>query len=127
MFCRSLRLHRRRRQNIREPNRRRVSVVAVARGEAQRSLEAVADAGRARAAEGKVVANFSLPKSEDSFRVSRKMATRWDPAARAPLPKLGVFQGGAFEDDLLVITGIANDDLVGFLGLFNIGGCHFGY
>ena len=77
MFCRSLRLHRRRRQNIRQPNRRRVSVAAMARGEAQRSLDAVADAGRARAAEGKVVANFSLPKSEDSFRVSRKIATRF--------------------------------------------------
>ena len=64
----------------------------MARGEAQRSLEAVADAGRARAAEGKVVANFSLPKSEDSFRVSRKMATRLKGNCRDNSPTERVFR-----------------------------------
>jgi len=78
MFCRSLRLHRRRRQNIRQPNRRTVSVAAMARGEAQRSLDAVEDAGRARAAAGKVVANFLLlMETGKSHQVSQKMATRF--------------------------------------------------
>jgi tetratricopeptide (TPR) repeat protein len=33
-----------------------------------------------------------------------------DDAAREVLPRLGVFQGGAFEDDLLAITGIPESD-----------------
>ena len=75
MFCLCLRLHRRLGQNIRQTKRRRVIVVAMERCERS---EVSFRGGRrtARAAEGIVVANFSLPKSEDSFRVSRKMATR---------------------------------------------------
>jgi hypothetical protein len=53
-----------RRQNTRQPNRRRVIVGAVARGEAQRSLDAVADAGRARAAVGKACRQFFAPEGD---------------------------------------------------------------
>lgn len=35
---------------------------------------------------------------------------RLDAASRAVLPRLGVFQGGAFEDDLLAITGLNQGD-----------------
>ncbi len=35
---------------------------------------------------------------------------RLDPAARALIPRLGVFQGGACEDDLLAITGLGVPD-----------------
>ena len=60
-------------------NRTAVESFVVALGAALRveKGKARADAGRAWAAEGIVVANFSLPKSEGTpFRVSRKMATR---------------------------------------------------
>ena len=44
---------------------------------AERSIRAAGERRTARAAEGKVVANFALPKSEGTpFRVSRKIATR---------------------------------------------------
>ena len=43
---------------------------------AERSIRAAGERRTARAAEGKVVANFALPKSEGTpFRVSRKIAT----------------------------------------------------
>ena len=44
---------------------------------AERSIRAAGERRTARAGEGKVVANFTLPKSEGTpFRVSRKIATR---------------------------------------------------
>jgi len=46
------------------------------RSASRREVQGEGGRRTARAAEGMVVANFSLPKSEDSFRVSRKMATR---------------------------------------------------
>ena len=49
---------------MRQPKRRRVICGSRARVRSEAEYESVADAGRTRAAEGIVVANFSLPKSE---------------------------------------------------------------
>jgi hypothetical protein len=64
MFCRSLRLYRRRRQNIRHPKRRQVICGSHVVVRSAAKYGDVADAGRTRAAAGKDVANFLLPKSD---------------------------------------------------------------
>ncbi len=50
---------------------------------------------------------------------------RLDEAARRVLPRLGVFQGGAFEDDLIAITGLGDtgerEKLEGFLAAVEAG------
>jgi tetratricopeptide (TPR) repeat protein len=51
-------------------------------------------------------AEAALPELVASLKLS---LDRLDEAARAVLPRLGVFQGGAFESSLLAITGIGAD------------------
>jgi tetratricopeptide (TPR) repeat protein len=67
---------------------------------------------------GASIANDALHTSEPTIRYNEDLTAglvaslqlsleRLEPTARALLPKLGVFQGGAFEDGLLEITGMA--------------------
>jgi len=45
------------------------------------------------------------------LRVSLQLSLdQLDEAARQALPRLGVFQGGAFEDDLMAVTGISESE-----------------
>ena len=60
-------------------------------------------AGSASGSPAAASTEATLPELVASLKLS---LDRLDDAARQVLPRLGVFQGGAFEDDLLAITGL---------------------
>ena len=62
-------------------------------------------AGSARGSPAAASTEATLPELVASLKLS---LDRLDDAARLVLPRLGVFQGGAFEDDLLAITGLGD-------------------